>query len=99
MEKYADHIARVFVKEGSAGFLSPGHEEIELALLKLYDYLGEKKHLELARFFINESDIFKNTIVDFVSKIRNKEITKNIDSLLDHVYILRNIDEAISKSL
>ena len=57
---------------------------------------GDQKTIN---YEIDQSDIFKNTIVDFVSKIKNKEITKNIDSLLDHVYILRNIDEAISKSL
>ena len=34
--------------------MTPGHEEIELALLKLYHYLGNEKHLELARFFIDQ---------------------------------------------
>lgn len=51
--KAIDLIYRVFVEEQSAAFMTPGHEEIELALLKLYEYLGNKKHLELARFFIN----------------------------------------------
>lgn len=51
--KAIDLIYRVFVEEQSAAFTTPGHEEIELALLKLYDYLGNEKHLELARFFIN----------------------------------------------
>lgn len=52
--KNIDLIYNVFVKEDSAAFVTPGHEEIELALLKLYDYLGDEKHLELARFFINQ---------------------------------------------
>ena len=52
--KYVDMVYRVFIEENSANFVTPGHEEIELALLKLYDYLGNKKHLELARFFINQ---------------------------------------------
>ena len=52
--KNIDMIYRVFVEEQSAAFVTPGHEEIELALLKLYQYLGNKKHLELARFFINQ---------------------------------------------
>ena len=51
--KNVDMIYRVFVEEQSAAFVTPGHEEIELALLKLYDYLGNEKHLELARFFID----------------------------------------------
>ena len=52
--KNVDMIYRVFVEEQSAAFVTPGHEEIELALLKLYDYLGNEKHLELARFFIDQ---------------------------------------------
>lgn len=51
--KNIDLVYRVFVEEQSAEFLTPGHEEIELALLKLYEYTGNEKHLELARFFIN----------------------------------------------
>ncbi len=52
--KNVDMIYRVFVEEQSANFVTPGHEEIELALLKLYEYLGDEKHLELARFFIDQ---------------------------------------------
>ena len=52
--KNVDMIYRVFVEEQSASFVTPGHEEIELALLKLYEYLGNEKHLELARFFIDQ---------------------------------------------
>ena len=52
--KNIDLIYRVFVEEQSAAFVTPGHEEIEIALLKLYEYLGDEKHLELARFFISQ---------------------------------------------
>lgn len=52
--RYIDLVYRVFVEEQSSAFVTPGHEEIELALLKLYDYLGNEKHLELARFFIDQ---------------------------------------------
>ena len=53
MEKYADYIYRVFVEEKSAAFRTPGHEEIELALVKLYRHTGKKKYLDLAAYFIN----------------------------------------------
>ena len=53
MEKYADLIERVFVKEQSAAFATPGHEEIELALVKLYMATGKKKYLDTAKFFID----------------------------------------------
>lgn len=51
--RYTDLVYRVFIEEDSAKFVTPGHEEIELALLKLYAYLGEEKHLTLARFFLD----------------------------------------------
>ena len=53
MEKYADYIAKVFMEEQSAVFSTPGHEEIELALVKLYRHTGKKKYLDLAAYFIN----------------------------------------------
>ena len=31
----------------------PGHQEIELALVKLYDVTGERRYLELAKYFID----------------------------------------------
>ena len=54
MCRYADHIEQVFKIEKSAAFTTPGHEEIELALVKLYSVTGEKRYLELAKFFIDE---------------------------------------------
>lgn len=54
MCRYADLIERVFKIEHSAGFRTPGHEEIELALVKLYHSTGERRYLELAKYFIDE---------------------------------------------
>lgn len=53
MKKYLDLIETVFIKEDSAAFSTPGHEEIELALVKLYDLTGEKKYLEMSRHFVD----------------------------------------------
>ena len=53
MCKYADYIEKIFVKEQSAAFVTPGHPEIELALVKLYEATGEKRYLELSKFFID----------------------------------------------
>lgn len=52
--RFADAIEQVFVKEQSAAFVTPGHEEIELALVKLYRCTGEKRYLELSRFFVDQ---------------------------------------------
>lgn len=54
MCKYADYIERVFKIENSAAFTTPGHPELELALVKLYKATGEKRYLELSKFFIDE---------------------------------------------
>lgn len=53
VKRYADLIDRVFRIEHSAAFDTPGHEEIELALYKLYKCTGEKRYLELAEYFID----------------------------------------------
>jgi len=53
MRRYADYIDRVFRVEGSAKFVTPGHQEIELALVKLYHATGEKRYLDLSAFFID----------------------------------------------
>ncbi len=53
MEKYADYIAKVFMEDHSANFHTPGHEEIELALVRMYRHTGKKKYLDMAAYFIN----------------------------------------------
>ena len=49
---YADYVEKVFIIEESAGFKTPGHEEIELALVRLYECTGEKRYLELSKHFV-----------------------------------------------
>lgn len=51
MMRMADHIYRHFIEDKAEGY--PGHPEIELALMRLYDYTGEKKYLELAKHFVD----------------------------------------------
>ncbi len=53
MCRYADYIARIFKTEQSAAFATPGHPELELALVKLYRATGEVRYLELSKFFID----------------------------------------------
>jgi len=54
MQRYADYIDFVFgPKPGQVrGYC--GHEEIELALVKLYRVTGEKRYLRLSGYFVNE---------------------------------------------
>lgn len=53
MCKYADYIAKVFMEEESARFETPGHEEIELALVKLYECTGVERYLTLSKWFVD----------------------------------------------
>jgi len=52
--RYADHIDSIFGPEEGQKRGYPGHEEIELALVKLYRVTGEKRHLRLAKYFVDE---------------------------------------------
>lgn len=54
MERYVEHIRQTFGPEADQKHGYCGHPEIELALMKLYRLTGEKKHLDLAAYFINE---------------------------------------------
>ena len=53
MEKYVALIDRVFRQEHSAAFDTPGHEEIELALYRLYEYTGKESYCRLAEYFVD----------------------------------------------
>jgi uncharacterized protein len=54
VEKYVDLIDSVFGTEEGKINGYPGHEEIELALVKLYDVTANQKYLRLAQFFIEQ---------------------------------------------
>ncbi len=50
--KLADNICDTFGPGKKAN--PPGHQEIELALIKLYDVTGNTKYMDMARFFIDQ---------------------------------------------
>jgi len=50
--RYADYIDSVFGPGKRTGY--PGHEEIELALMRLYRASGRERYLRLAGYFIDE---------------------------------------------
>ena len=86
MMKYADYIDRVFRVEQSAAFLTPGHEEIELALVRLYRHTGVKKYLDLAKFFIDQRG---NNDLD------GDELAMNIQAHMP----VREMDEAVGHAV
>lgn len=50
--RLCDHIDGRFGKDKITGI--PGHEEIELALMRLYRATGEERYLKLASYFVDE---------------------------------------------
>ncbi len=54
MCRYADYIDSCFGREEGKMRGYPGHPEIELALIRLYEATGEKRYFNLAEYFVNE---------------------------------------------
>lgn len=54
MCRCADHIDKTFGPEKGKKRGYPGHQEIELALVKMYHITGEERYLKLAEFFLTE---------------------------------------------
>ncbi len=52
--RFADLIATVFGRGPGQKRGYPGHPELELALVKLYRATGERRYLELSRYFVDE---------------------------------------------
>lgn len=52
--RLANHLCRTFGPEEGKNHGYPGHQEIELALIKLCDVTGNQNYLELAKYFINQ---------------------------------------------
>lgn len=62
--KFADYIASVFGSEPGQLRGYDGHQEIELALVKLHQATGEERYLRLARFFIDERGQEPNFLIE-----------------------------------
>lgn len=60
VSRLADLICEVFGPEDGKCHGYPGHQEIELALVKLYRVTGKKKYLELAKYFIDRRGVGEN---------------------------------------
>lgn len=52
MERMADHIIDRFGEGKERGI--PGHQEVEIGLMKLYRVTGKEKYKEMARYFLEE---------------------------------------------
>lgn len=70
--KMADHLVKMFGEEEGKIKGYPGHQEIELALVKLYNVTQREEYLNLARFFITERGKEPNYFVIEWETTRNK---------------------------
>lgn len=57
MKDYVALVRKIFMDEKREAFITPGHEEIELALVRLYDHTGDRSYLELAQFFVEKRGV------------------------------------------
>lgn len=64
-DRYIDLVIKAFVEEKTASFTTPGHEEIELALFKLYRCRGDEKYLRLARFFLDQRGVADDDVMSW----------------------------------
>lgn len=70
VSRLADLICKVFGPGEGQCHGYPGHQEIELALVKLYRVTGEKRYLDLAKYFIDQRGVGENY---FLAEARRRE--------------------------
>jgi uncharacterized protein len=75
MLRYIDHIAATFGPSPGQKRGYCGHQEIELALIKLYHATKEKRYLDLAAYFIDERGA-KPHYFDIEAAARGDDISK-----------------------
>ena len=64
MCRYADYICDVFGPGKNQRRGWPGHEEIELALIRLFKATGNRRYLEQAQYFINDRGTTPNVFLE-----------------------------------
>ncbi|MCG8514742.1 MAG: glycoside hydrolase family 127 protein [Halanaerobiales bacterium] len=83
--KLADHIDTVFGKEAGKKPGYPGHQEIELALVKLYHLTKNKRYLALSQYFIDQRGSQPHFFTSEAEE-RQEESKKHYNDLFDYSY-------------
>lgn len=76
MCRCASHIAGQFGEDEGKKRGYPGHQEIELALVKLYEVTGKEEYLKLASFFLEERGKEPNYFLEEWETTRRKRTFK-----------------------
>lgn len=82
-KKLADCIDNTFGKEEGKINGYDGHEEIELALMKLYHITLDERYLSLAKYFVDERGKNPNFFREQISQDNGDYIIKGVDSMPD----------------
>ncbi len=78
--RYADLLAGYFGKEEGKKRGWPGHEEVELALAKMYKVTGKEEYKDLMRYFINDRGTEPNYFLEEGS-LRNMILYRNFQAV------------------
>ena len=95
MQKFVAHIDDTFGPEPEKLHGYPGHEELELALCKLYELTGDEKALKLAKYFIDERGQEPNFFVEEAKKLNREKIDSGEIDLRQLIHIFGNISRKI----
>lgn len=74
VRKLADLLCDTFGSEEGKIHGYPGHQEVELGLIKLYQVTGNKKYVDLAKYFIDARGVGKNYFLEEMDKPDYRQI-------------------------
>lgn len=74
MIKFADLICKTFGTEEGKIHGYPGHQEVEIGLIKLYQVTGEKRYLDTAKYFIDARGVGENYFLREIDRTDFKHI-------------------------
>jgi len=94
--KYADLICKLFGPDGEKHHAYAGHQEIELALVKLYYVTDDKKYLDMAEHFVRERGKKPNYLVDELKKNEEHRIFPEFSDYDE--YYAQTHEEAIKQT-
>jgi len=84
--KFADYIDKVFGSEPGKLHGYDGHQEIELALVKLYRATGNEKYLKLSRYFLDQRGAQPHYFSEEFEKRNGAVHFPKLDMAHDHAY-------------
>lgn len=93
--KFADLICDTFGTEEGKIHGYPGHEEVEIGLIKLARVTGNKKYMDQAKYFVDARGVGENYFMKEMSRPDYKMIFLNLQII--HLHILSHINQSESR--